>query len=383
MQTIQNTSSKASQARQAYVDEFLPQHVWHEFATLSLKSPMVTPEQVTRVIQFFDDWCTERVFDCAEQLGLVKKTFVPKHYQSDWERVEYRSTTKEHRPNPELSLVKYGLQGQPVTKLRRYWDAQGSDFEGDDKGWKEEQVQVRHVRWVGEFVRRWKRYKTTMKPIYVLGIERHKSGAVHIHAVIHHRIFADEIRRDRGFWAWKRRYGRARIEPVQSQGDVAGYVSKYCIKDYYNEDPRQEAELIFSKFFGEHPLEPHNAPVATASRRRPRLSSLVDPAAPDVALWDESELTPSSPTNRITSARTGSGSQRSVLTKRRSQPEPERDKEKQKGSILIEPRGSAAKRAWLAAAAPDLEKMRKLFQPGEPEMVKPDQSPGRDVAVVR
>ncbi|HIA04451.1 MAG TPA: hypothetical protein EYN66_21580, partial [Myxococcales bacterium] len=285
MRTIQNTSANASLARQAYVDDVCTQYYWHEFATLTLQSPMVTPEQVTRVRQFFDDWLCERYFDEAEQQGLVEKIIVPKHhsglggdtparrmgqsaerarqvdrpkdYAGEWIRIPNTSSTVPGRSGPELLRYPVGTFGDPVMKLRSSWDA-------EDGQWNKELAQDYHVRWKGPFVRRWKRYKTTMKPIYILGMERHKSGAVHIHAVIHHRLFADVIRRDRGFWAWKRRYGRARIEPVQSQGSVAGYVSKYCIKDYANDDPRQEAELILSEFFGEHPLESPDAPAAPA-----------------------------------------------------------------------------------------------------------------------
>ena len=415
MRTIQKTSDNASEARQAYVDSVCNQHYWHEFATLTLKSPMISPEQVQRVRQFYDDWLRERYFDHAEQLGQVRKTFNPKHrsglggdgpahmgsggtirkyrafverkvdrppnYAGEWIRIPYTSSTVPGRSGPEQLRYPVGSWGDPVYRMRKYWDAGGDDaVERDDRGWQQECVQDSEVHWDGPFAKRWKRYHTTMAPIYVLGLERHKSGAVHIHSIIHHRIFESEIRRDRGFWQWKRRYGRARIEPVTSQASVAGYVSKYCLKDYANIDPSQEAELVLSRFFGEQPLGSSSPPVVFALPDRFFSSSRKAPAAPDVALWDESELTPSSLTNKITSARTGSTP--SAVSSRSEGVNQSRPKKKTKAPASGA-KVTAAQRAWLAAAVTDHDRVRAIFQPTEPDMISDDQSPGCDVAVVR
>ena len=401
LQKIQDTSDKASEARQAYVDSICNQHYWHEFATLTLKSPMVTPEQVQRVRQFYDDWLRERYFDHAEQLGQVRKTFNPKHRSGlggdgpprrdgierkvdcpkdyvpgEWIRIPHTSSTT--RRGPELLRYPVGSFGDQVGRLRRYWDAEGDDaVEGDDRGWRQEYVQDSQVHWDGPFAKRWKRYHTTMAPIYVLGLERHKSGAVHIHSIIHHRIFERDIRRDRGWAAWKRRYGRARVEPVNSQQSVGGYVSKYCIKDYANIDPSQEAELILSRFFGEQPLGSSSPPVVFALPDRVFSSSRKAPAASSVALWDESELPPSTLTNKITSARTGSTPS---AASRRSEGVNQFRPKKETKAPASGAKVTAATRAWLAAGGTDHDRVKAIFQPTEPDMISDDQSPSCDVA---
>ena len=401
MRTIQNTSDNASEARQAYVDSICNQHYWHEFATLTLKSPMVTPEQVQRVRQFYDDWLRERYFDHAEQLGQVRKTFNPKHRSGlggdgpprrdgierkvdcpkdyvagEWIRIPYTSSTT--RRGPEQLRYPVGSFGDQVGRLRRYWDAEGDDaVEGDDRGWRQEHVQDSQVHWDGPFAKRWKRYHTTMAPIYVLGLERHKSGAVHIHSIIHHRIFEQDIRRDRGWASWKRRYGRARVEPVNSQASVGGYVSKYCLKDYANIDPRQEAELILSRFFGEQPLGSSSPPVVFPLQDRVRSSSRKTPAAPDVALWDESELPPRKASNIITSARAGSTpSAVSSRSEGVNQFRPKKETKAPASGAKV----TAATRAWLAAGVTDHDRVKAIFQPTEPDMISDDQSSSCDVA---
>jgi len=64
---------------------------------------------------------------------------------------------------------------------------------------------------------------------YVEAIEAHPGGhGYHVHA-----LWADcaQVNREREFWNWLDRYGRARIEPVKVPGDAAGYASKYLCKD--------------------------------------------------------------------------------------------------------------------------------------------------------
>ena len=255
MQTVQITSDNASNARQAYVSHICNQHVWHEFATLTFKRPLTSFEQLERAKQMFLGWLHERYYDHAEQLGEARKTINPKHYSGEWDAIPHRAGT----------VYPCGNQGDPITKTRRWWDKSRADYKGDDKGWRVDQVHDYHVNWDGKFVNRWKRYKHLMCPIFILGIERHKSGSWHLHSVIHHRKYAGELRRTRGWSLWHKRFGRAEITPVESQEDVAGYVSKYCCKDYYNVDPRRQAEMILSEFFGQQPKKSHGVPAASAT----------------------------------------------------------------------------------------------------------------------
>lgn len=293
MRTIPEYSSASSNnPRQSYVDHICSRHIWHEFATLTFKRPLTSFEQLERAKQMFHSWLHERYFDHAEILGDAKKTINPKHYDGEWKSL----------PNRDELMYPYGNQGDAITKTRRWWDAGQADYEGDDKGWRVDQVQDYHVNWSGEFVKRWKRYKHLMAPIYILGVERHKSGSWHIHSVIHHRKYADEIRRDRGWQLWFSRFGRAEITPVKSQADVAGYVSKYCVKDYYNIDPRREAEMILSDYFGQQPRKTYGVPAATAWAKHPRGEKLARAAMSTIdssrgLLFPSARQLPPSPVN--------------------------------------------------------------------------------------
>ena len=90
-------------------------------------------------------------------------------------------------------------------------------------------------RITGPFVRAWKRGKAV--PIWVLGIEAHRTGSLHLHAIIKSRPFLSDLTRRVGWEIWKldgshggMGMGLARLEPPRSQGDVRGYVSKYVTK---------------------------------------------------------------------------------------------------------------------------------------------------------
>lgn len=100
------------------------------------------------------------------------------------------------------------------------------------------------VRRRGPWWNRWRKGKG--KPVYVLGIENHQSGNLHLHAVIKFGNGWD-MQRKAGWRIWAdedyepgMKLGFARIEPPQSQDDVAGYCSKYVTKG---------GELVLSKTF--------------------------------------------------------------------------------------------------------------------------------------
>ena len=378
MRTIPEYSSASSyDPRQSYVDHICCRHVWHEFATLTFKRPLTSFEQLERAKQMFQGWLHERYYDHAEQIGEVTKTLIPKYYSGlggdgpdvrkvvapkgysgEWIRVPNTSTTQERRPNPELLTYPVGNQGEPVMTTRRWWDPERADYEGDDKGWRVDQVQDHHVRWSGDFHNHWRR-QTNTRPIYILGVERHKTGAWHIHAVIHHRIYADTIRRDRGWQLWFSRYGRASITPVRNQADVAGYVSKYCVKDYATVDPRRQAEMFLSKYFGQQPRKVAGGSVATASAKHPAGEKLARAAMSTTdsslgLLFPSAHGRPPSPVKytRDLAPRPSSGG--GVNTKL------PRPKLENRGWSLMDRRAAAAD-GHLTAAAADPEKIRQLM----------------------
>ena len=75
------------------------------------------------------------------------------------------------------------------------------------------------------------------RPTWVLGIEPHKTGKLHAHAVIRWSSLLPDLDRGLGYRLWTspppKGFGFglfARIEPPKCPGDVAGYVSKYVVK---------------------------------------------------------------------------------------------------------------------------------------------------------
>lgn len=92
----------------------------------------------------------------------------------------------------------------------------------------------RRTKRSGPWPRKWK--DGTAKPVVVVGVEPHKSGRLHAHAIIRHSSYLPDLKRTDGWWLWKGPRprcldcGRASIEPPTSQGDVRGYVSKYVTK---------------------------------------------------------------------------------------------------------------------------------------------------------
>lgn len=69
--------------------------------------------------------------------------------------------------------------------------------------------------------------------VWAVGQEFHKSGRIHYHALLacQERDLSDVARRLSWMDWWFERFGIARIEPPKAQEDVAGYVSKYVVKD--------------------------------------------------------------------------------------------------------------------------------------------------------
>lgn len=77
--------------------------------------------------------------------------------------------------------------------------------------------------------------------VYVVGVESQQSGKLHLHTLLRFPSCFGEVSRRDGWALWFKCHGLARIVPPASQGDVAGYVSKYVVKP--------GADLVLSKSF--------------------------------------------------------------------------------------------------------------------------------------
>ncbi len=74
-------------------------------------------------------------------------------------------------------------------------------------------------------------------PVWVLGVEPHKSGRLHAHALVRWSPLLPDLERRRGWHLWSAAreagglgHGFARIEPPRGQDSVAEYVTKYVVK---------------------------------------------------------------------------------------------------------------------------------------------------------
>jgi len=90
--------------------------------------------------------------------------------------------------------------------------------------------------WGGAFLKKQKR----ALPTYVLAIEPHRSGRLHLHALLKYPAMLPALDHTQGWRLWFERYGRATIEHARSQRDITSYVGKYIAKD---------GELEFSSTF--------------------------------------------------------------------------------------------------------------------------------------
>lgn len=99
---------------------------------------------------------------------------------------------------------------------------------------------VGRVKYYGPQVNRWNRGRD--KPVYVVGVEQHREGGNHLHAILRHEVYAESIRRDSAYLDWydTMNLGFIRIEPPRSQNDIRSYVSKYVAKS---------GDLFFSDSF--------------------------------------------------------------------------------------------------------------------------------------
>jgi hypothetical protein len=99
----------------------------------------------------------------------------------------------------------------------------------------------------GQWRNSWKKRKTHVTPAWVVGIEPHASGSLHMHSLVWFPEYYCEVsRRD----LWKHWHstrdggigaGLGRFEKPHEQEDVAGYIAKYVTKG---------GEVVLSDSFG-------------------------------------------------------------------------------------------------------------------------------------
>jgi len=157
--------------------ELPSRYEWHVFATLTYKEPVWTPEKVLRD---FKRWLWAWQLDTAVDRGLADTRIDQKHDG-------------------------YGRLRSSKQKVAGPW------FNSYRKG--------------------------RARPVWLLGVEHHRTGALHAHAIIKWSDQLPDLDRRLGWKLWnasKREggfgHGFARIEPPRGQDDVASYVSKYVVK---------------------------------------------------------------------------------------------------------------------------------------------------------
>lgn len=102
-----------------------------------------------------------------------------------------------------------------------------------------------------------KREVTRCMPVYVLGVERHKSGLLHCHAVYRGADRCPELFRRDGWALWYRLHGGNKIEPPECQEAVRRYVAKYIVKD---------GDIVLSESFDAALMDAVGNPRSSVSR---------------------------------------------------------------------------------------------------------------------
>ena len=225
---------RREELRRAWVDDLAFRYPWDEFATCTFKLPQF---DTTRALAMFRHWLNGRYFAHAVKIGEA-----------------------ERHEKPKL-----GSDGRQIRIKSMEWDRQEKRYHPVFKP----EVFTWHT---GSFQNRWKR--KSVRPVYIAAVEKHVKGDNHIHALIHHRVYAEEIRRDAGWDRWKNKlgYGRMRLEPPRSDEDVRGYVGKYITKD--------GAELEISDTFKASQLPQENkGPEPFQGAAGPAVEDIRSPAA--------------------------------------------------------------------------------------------------------
>ena len=192
---------RAARNQYGWAHKLAAQHRWDEMVTCTFAGPQLNGPMA---LAMFKSWLHTRYLDHAVKVG--------------------QATTK--------TTNKIGPDDKQVYKMQGTWVKDPDGYDHLDR-WVQEKKMIRQTKYVGPFANAWKKYDK-LKPIYMVAIEKHKSGGKHLHALVKHRVFEESLRRSAGWQGWhgERGYGRLRIEPPQDQNDCRSYVSKhYTTKD--------------------------------------------------------------------------------------------------------------------------------------------------------
>ena len=154
----------------------MSRYLWHWFVTLTFRTGRCDPFELVKIFRL---WLTRVLADEAVSRGLG-----------------------------EIVIKPARRQGDPPRRKQR-----GRYFNG---------VKRRDDAWL---------------PVWVLGVEPHQSGDLHMHAVVKLPDALPDVNRKRAWHTWTDDRplgfgnGFARIEPPKSFEDVLGYCCKYVSKD--------------------------------------------------------------------------------------------------------------------------------------------------------
>ena len=204
------TYEKRQEINESWVSDMASLYRWDEMVTCTFKAPMLNAESAQKM---FRTWLHNRYLDHAVKVGQATMTVVNK-------------------------LDAYG---QPAYQMSKEW-VKGDLYPPTDDlyapprdyldHWVPVQKAITHTKYKGRFINAWKNSKN-LKPVYMLATERHKSGGYHLHGLVHHRVFQEDISRIAGWESWHgaRGHGRVRIEPPKDQKEARSYVTKaYTVK---------------------------------------------------------------------------------------------------------------------------------------------------------
>ncbi|MGB3400902.1 MAG: hypothetical protein WBA34_12115 [Candidatus Deferrimicrobiaceae bacterium] len=185
----------AERDREAW-GELVGRYVWDEFQTLTFRNPK-HPETAMKAFRWF---CFHRLHVEAAARGLCR--------------------SEEH-------VVR---------------DAYGRE-------------RFRATRYGGTFANGYREGRKAYLPVWIVGVERHQSGLIHLHGLWRSPQRLQDMSRHRASELWGKHYGRNTIEVPESQADVVSYVSKYVTKG---------GEIEFSASFGAARMVPSKGRVAVA-----------------------------------------------------------------------------------------------------------------------
>lgn len=205
MNKLQAQSDNRNLIHEAWAYDLASRYTWDEKIDCTFSAPQMNGELA---VNMFKSWLHTRYLDHAVTVGQAAVATTNKLDVNGKQVWKMQGTWVNDDPRPPTD---------PYLPERKYLGR-----------WEQYKKPVRHTKYKGRFANAWKKYDK-LKPVYLVAIEKHKSGAKHLHALVKHRVFQDTLRRTAGWASWhgERGNGRIRIEPPQDQNDVRSYVTKH------------------------------------------------------------------------------------------------------------------------------------------------------------